>query len=195
MVGTRKTSQPGAYFVTICTHNRECLFGKIFDSEMRLNEWGVITARCWAEIPSHFPNTSLDAFIVMPNHVHGIIIMGMRNDPVGARHAVPLQSTGASQSCVEQFGKPVPGSIPTIIRSFKSAVTRQINELCDTPGAPIWQSNYYEHVIRDQESLHRIQAYIARNPTQWDQDTENPANRNGLQLARCCMSKWGKPLP
>ncbi|MGI6604111.1 MAG: transposase [bacterium] len=174
-------SQPGAYFITICTHDRECLFGAIFGGEMQLNDWGVITERCWTEIPSHFPNVALDAFVVMPNHVHGIIVIRKRNAPVGARHAVPLQSTGIFQTCIEQFGRPVSGSIPTIIRSFKAAVTRQINELRGTPGVPIWQRNYYEHVIRDEESLDRIREYVAGNPAQWDQDSENPANVRAVQ--------------
>ncbi|OGR05613.1 MAG: hypothetical protein A2511_01970 [Deltaproteobacteria bacterium RIFOXYD12_FULL_50_9] len=107
-------SQNGAYFVTICAQNRECLFGEIVDGEMWLNDAGRVVQKCWDDILVHFPYVEMDECVVMPNHVHGIIAI------VGARHAVPLQ-TG-------QFDKPVAGSIPTIIRSFKSAVTKCVNE-------------------------------------------------------------------
>jgi putative transposase len=157
----------GAYFVTICTHDRLCLFGEVVGGEMRLNEYGRIALGCWKEIPLHFPQAELDAFVVMPNHVHGIIVL-----TVGARHAVPLQN-GISEK-TEQFGKPVAGSIPTIIRSFKSATTRHINALRGTPGSPVWQRNYYEHIIRNEESLNRIREYIKTNPLRWAMDSENP---------------------
>jgi REP element-mobilizing transposase RayT len=157
-------SQTGAYFITICTHERICLFGDIMNGEMRLNDAGWIVQQCWDQIPEHSPHVELGEFIVMPNHVHGIIVIA-ETPNVGARHAVPLP---------EKFCKPVPGSIPTIVRSFKSAVTKRINELRNTPGAPVWQRNYYEHIIRNEESLNRIRKYIANNPTQWELDRENP---------------------
>jgi REP element-mobilizing transposase RayT len=162
-------SQAGAYYVTICTRDRECLFGEIVDGEMRLNEMGQIITGCWDESPNHFPNVKLDAFVVMPNHVHGIIVIVETSDSgsVGARHAVPLQRS---------FGQPISGSLPTIIRSFKSAVTRRINEMRDTPGMPVWQRNYYEHVIRNNRELDRVRRYIAGNPARWTEDSENPAN-------------------
>ncbi|MCP9448033.1 MAG: hypothetical protein NNA22_10760, partial [Nitrospira sp.] len=106
-------SQAGAYFVTVCTQDRTCLFGDVADGEMRLNDAGGIARQCWFDIPAHFPNASLDEFIVMPNHVHGIIVVDGRGT--------------ACRAPTEQFGRPVTGSIPTIIRSFKSAVTKQIN--------------------------------------------------------------------
>lgn len=162
-------SQAGAYFVTVCAHDRMCLFGEIADGKMRLNEAGRIVQQCWDQIPEHFHHVELGEFIVMPNHVHGIIVIA-ETPNVGARHAVPLHAVPLP----EKFCKPVPGSIPTIVRSFKSAVTKRINELRDTPGASVWQRNYYEHVIREGESLHRIREYIANNPTQWELDRENP---------------------
>jgi REP element-mobilizing transposase RayT len=134
---------------------------------MQLNDAGRVVAECWLGIPDHFSGVELDADVVMPNHFHGIII-------VGARHAVPLPIT----SPPERFGKPVTGSIPTILRSFKSAVTKGINELYGTPGATIWQRNYYEHIIRHDESLNRIRQYINDNPLQWALDRENPTCNN-----------------
>ena len=163
-------THPGAYFITICTRDRACLFGEVVDGEMRLNEYGRIARRCWEEIPLHFPHAELDAFVVMPNHVHGIVILtvGARHN-IGAQHAVPLLP-----GKTEQFGKPVPGSIPTIVRSFKSATTRHINVLRGTPRAPVWQRNYYEHIIRNEESLNRLREYIITNSMRWATDNEKP---------------------
>ena len=141
----------------MCTHNRECLFGEIIDRKMVLNDTGKITQHYWLEIPNHFPNVLLDEYIIMPNHVHGIFVL---NDNIGARHAVPLQQA-------EQFGKPSKQSIPTIIRSFKSTVTNQINQI---PGASVWQHNYYEHIIRNEIELKKIREYIVYNPINWTTD-------------------------
>jgi len=171
-------TQPGAYFVTIVTQNRACLFGEVVEGQMRLNEAVHLAQRCWTDIPNHFPHVQLDAFIIMPNPVHGILVIAHHAAPddVGARHAVPQPPRTASHTpTVEQFGKPVHGSIPTIVRSFKSATTRHINILRGTPGAPVWQPNYYEHIIRDERSLNRIREYIVTNPLRWHLDHENPA--------------------
>ena len=175
-------AQPGAYFVTLCTQGHVCLFGDIVDGEMQLNEYGRVVRQCWDEIPDHFPHAETDAFVIMPNHIHGILWIvhppvGAR--PVGARHAAPLQ-----EACprVEQFGKPVPGSIPTIVRSLKSAAAQRINALRGTPGVPIWQRNYYEHIVRGERDLDAIREYILANPARWPADPENPATleRGGL---------------
>lgn len=162
-------TQPGAYFITIIAHQRRCVFGAVVDGEMWLNDAGRIAEQCWQEIPAHFPHVELHACVVMPNHVHGIIwITG--NGAVGARHAMPLPESAV----MEQFGKPVSGSIPTIVRSFKSATTKRINEMRGTPGAPLWQRNYYEHIIRNDNSLNRLRQYIITNPVRWAMDTQNP---------------------
>ncbi len=165
-------SRSGAYFITICTQNRECLFGNVADGKMILNEFGYIVKIFRMEIPQHFQHVKLDAYVVMPNHVHGIIII------VGARHAVPLRHAVAQHNAMpihqspkyEQFGKPVSCSIPTIIRSFKSAVSKQINQIRKTPGIPVWQRNYYEHILRDKLDLHHIRQYIMDNPINWEKD-------------------------
>jgi len=165
-------TQPGAYFVTLVTHDRACLFGEIVDGEMRLNEYGEIARAEWLQTAVVRPYVVLhpDELVVMPNHVHGIIwIVDDVDTVVGARRRRAPTTT-------EQFGKPVPGSIPTIIRSFKSATAKRINALRRTPGMPVWQRNYYEHIIRGETSLQRIRAYIAANPQQWALDGENPAS-------------------
>jgi len=160
-------TQAGAYFVTIVSRNRVKLFGEILDGEMHLNDLGLIVHTVWLEIPYHFMNVNVDAFVVMPNHVHGIIIL---NDcAVGARHAVPLPN-------VERFGKPVPGSISTIVRSFKSAVTNRINLMRNTPGASVWQRNYYERIIRDEQEHETTLDYIYSNPQNWLLDMEFTRN-------------------
>jgi len=114
-----------------------------------------------------------DEFVVMPNHVHGII--WIVDDPVGARRR--------RAPTMERFGKPVSGSIPTIVRAFKSTVARRINRMRRTPGAPVWQRNYYEHIIRDERALHAIRRYIAENPLRWHLDRYNAAREGPDPLA------------
>ncbi len=168
-------TQAGAYFITIVTKDRACLFGEVVEDDMRLSPMGIIVQECWLAIPDHFPHAVLDEFVVMPNHVHGIIVLN-ETEKVGARHATPRPPAAPRPPAVprpEQFGKPVPGSIPTIVRSFKSAATKCINEYRGTPGAPVWQHNYYEHIIRTEESLNCIREYILTNPLRWHLDRQN----------------------
>jgi len=162
-------TRAGAYFVTICTKDRACLFGDVADGVMRLDQMGHIVRQCWLAIPDHVPHVLLDEFVVMPNHVHGIIVI-MATHIVGATHASPLQN---DDTPTRPRG-PQRQSVASIVGSFKSAATKRINEQRGTPGAPVWQRNYYEHIIRDDESLNRIRQYIAENPLHWYLDRENP---------------------
>ncbi len=159
-------SQGGSYFVTFCSYNRHCLFGEVVGDAMRLSEYGKLVDECWKSIPSHFPLASLDAYIVMPNHVHGIITI-TEND--GASHDLPLRDRHKSGS--------KPGSITAIVGLFKSAVTRRINDVrpAGSPPIKIWQRNYYEHVIRDEAELKSIREYIIFNIAKWAEDENNPA--------------------
>ncbi len=157
-------AQPGAYFITICTHQRACLFGKIVDGEMLLNEMGRLVQYEWNKTQQIRPEIELDQFVIMPNHFHAIIWV---HDGRGTARRAP---TG--ESTPEQFGKPVVGSIPTIVRAFKSAVTRQINFYRNTPGMPVWQRNYYERVIRNEVEMNAVREYIVNNPQQWALDAE-----------------------
>ena len=167
-------TQSGAYFITLCTRFRARLFGEIVDGNMRLSEAGRIVLHCWQKIPSHFPKVTLDAFVVMPDHVHGILFLSTRRDTAG-----PAQTTGKNapdgQPKIERFGRPVPGSVPTIVRSFKAAVTKGVNELRGTPGTVVWQRNYYERVIRNDEEWDRIWQYILDNPKNWNKNKIGPA--------------------
>ena len=151
-----------------------------------LSKIGQLARECWEEIPRHFPDVSLDAFMIMPNHIHGILVIG----DVGARHASPLQNPPPPP----KTGTPVhptgvkKGSIGAIIGSFKSAATKRINELRRTPGEPVWQRNYFEHIIRNEKSLNRIREYIAMNPEQWEFDKENPTCKGTDELDEWLLS-------
>jgi len=163
-------SQPGGYFITIVTYQRDLLFGEIVNEEMKLNDYGRVVDECWLEIPKHFQNIELGVYVVMPNHLHGIIVINDNNnradDSSSARRGTIYRAP------TEKFGKPISGSIPTIIRTFKSAVTRRLGKEYNITG--IWQRNYYEHVIRNHEDWDRIHKYIEANPVMWAKDEENP---------------------
>ena len=137
-------TQPGAYFITINTANKVNIFGIQADNSVTLNQLGLIASSCLQEIPNHFSHTELDEFIIMPNHVHGIIWI-VSPETIKCGDTACCVSTEYPSGNLEEFGKPVKGSIPTIIRSFKSAVTKLIHK--ENPNLKIWQSNYYEHVI------------------------------------------------
>ena len=162
---------PGAYFLTLVTHQRECLFGEIVDGEMRLNEAGTIVAECWRAIPARFARAALDEAdkkrpcVVMPNHLHGIILI---NEDSAAGKGAPLRPIGTR-----------PGSLAAMVQNLKSTTSRRINALRDTIGAPVWQRNYYEHIVRDALELAHIRAYIRDNPAQWALDELRPGAPEG----------------
>jgi REP element-mobilizing transposase RayT len=143
-------AQAGAYYITTVVCGREHLLGAIQQDEMRLNKYGQIIQYAWLDLPNHYPHVELGAFCIMPNHMHGIIIL---ND-------------------VERAGiKRHP--LPEIVRAFKSFSARRINAVRKMPGTPFWQRNYYEHVIRNDQDHRIIQEYILSNPLNWEKDDEN----------------------
>ena len=154
-------TQNGAYYITIVTYQRQHLFGEVVNSEMELNELGKIAHDEWFKTAELRPYVELfeDDFVVMPNHAHGIIWIVNNKNIVGDN--------------IEKFGKPVAHSIPTIVRAYKSAVTYAINKLQNQRGAVLWQSNYYEHVIRNEQDYQAKHDYILSNPMNWDEDEEN----------------------
>ena len=242
-------TQPAAYFVTLCTHEWAHLFGKVVDGAMQLNECSEIVCTEWFQTAVVRPYVvlNLDEFVVMPNHIHGIIWIvgndnsddgvdngsdarddgsggdtprndgagsggagrrddgrrddgagsggaGRRDDGAGSRGG----TVGAQRRCAPTFAPKnatfppgatptstgrairgatptnvVPGSLGAIVRSFKSVVTRRINIMRNTPGAPVWQRNYYEHIIRTDRALNAIRRYIADNPRRWHLDRKN----------------------
>ncbi len=165
----------GAYFVTICAWQRECLFGDIVDGEMLLSDCGWAVDTVWCELPERFKHVSLDEYVIMPNHFHGIILLA---DTVGA-----LPAGRPDGNCADKQGRavgvaptgPVSGSIGAIMAQFKSNVTKRINIIRDNTGCTVWQRNYYERVIRNDDELARAREYIVNNPFKWDLDQENPA--------------------
>ncbi|MEH2077105.1 MAG: transposase [Nostoc sp.] len=167
-------TQHGAYFITICTKGWQCLFGKVVNGEMQLNSLGNIAFNCWQTIPAHFPHIELDTFVVMPNHLHGILII--TDNPVGARHCRALNQHLDHNT--EKFGKPVRGSISTVIGSYKSVVSKRINIIWQTKRQSIWQRNFYEHIGREEKSLDNIREYIVNNPQHWADDPENTTSNS-----------------
>ena len=178
-------SQTGAYFVTVCSWDRECRFGEMVDGVMMMNETGHMVQECWSAIPDHFDMVELAESIVMPNHIHGIVII---RDPDPAKQGTAISGkvkkglaktgTACRAPTVESFGKPAAGSLPTIVRSFKAAVTKRINSMRNNPGGSVWQRNYYEHVIRDEANYQRIAEYIENNPARWAEDSLHPSRNS-----------------
>jgi len=152
-------SQPGWYFVTICTYQNSMFFGDIEDGRMMFDEAGNITYKYWKNIPNHFLHVQLDDFIIMPNHIHGIIVI----NEVGAKNFSPLH-----EIVNNKFQSPSK-TIGSIIRGFKIGVTKWFRN--NTDIYKVWQRNYYEHIIRDEIDLNRIRKYIIENPLKWHDDT------------------------
>ena len=154
-------SQAGLYFITICCANRECLFGEIKNNEMILNDAGKIANECWLEIPKHFPNAILHEYIVMPNHIHGIIELA------GVENFQPLPQRN-------EFQKMIPRSIGSIVKGYKIGVTKWVRNNVGAenflPLQKIWQRNYHEHIIRNEKSYQIISEYIINNPAKWKDD-------------------------
>jgi REP element-mobilizing transposase RayT len=157
-------AQAGMYFVTVCAAQRECVFGDVVDGQMRLNEAGQMVQQVWECLSIRFSSVALDAFVVMPNHIHGIVAI------VGAEGAASSAPT---------LGK--------IMRAFKSISAIESNRLLSRSGQPLWQRNYYEHVIRNEGDMAHICQYILDNPSKWLEDAENPQNLQGRCLPRPCF--------
>ena len=189
-------SAAGWYFVTICVHDWEYLFGKIAAEQMVLNEFGQIVEQEWLRTPKIRLNVGLEEFVVMPNHFHGILVIeysmkndnhddgrgvksggrgvksgdrGVKSGDRGVMHYAPT-ATGTTQL------KSPSQTLGAIVRGFKSAVTKQINEIRKTPGQPVWQRNFYDRIIRNDRELFNIRQYIINNPMKWEMDKENPQN-------------------
>ena len=137
-------SQPGSYFVTTVILHRQNILGQIVDGQMILSESGQIVQKTWNDLPIHYPGICLDGFVVMPNHVHGLITI------IDSKY--PLTE---------------------IIRAFKSFSARAINQARGGQGQPVWQRSFYDHIIRDEHELQKILDYIETNPARWDEDQEN----------------------
>ena len=172
-------SQEGAYYVTIVTWRREFLFGEIVNQEMMLSPYGEIVQKWWEEIPVHFSNVETGAFVIMPNHVHGVIyILDERRGTVSVPHDnVTQYALGGETPPLRAFdGIPTLGQI---VAYFKYQSTKEMNKVENTGTVTkFWQRNYYEHIIRNEKDLQNKTDYIEANPRLWDEDDENPVNVN-----------------
>ena len=153
---------PGTYFVTIVTYHRKCAFGEIAAGQMRVTEIGAMVREEWLRSAEIRLEIALDEYVIMPNHVHGIVIIR----DVGAHGHAPLPMRTRQRPA---------RSLGSFVAGYKAAATRRINVIRGTPGHPVWQRNYYERVIRGDAELNRIRQYIADNPASWEEDIENPA--------------------
>ena len=176
-------SQAGAYYVTIVTYQRDCLFGEIVDGEMYINAYGEIVQKWWDEILIHFPNVELGAFVIMPNHVHGIIFITTerRGEVLSPRDNPNDNNLDENVDGTNQQGGETPPlrkrTLGQIVAYFKYQSTKEMNRI-ETENAitKFWQRNYYEHIIRDEKDLQNKTDYIEANPSLWDEDDNNPRN-------------------
>lgn len=204
-------SQEGAYYITICTQYRNCLFGKIRNGKIALSECGRIVDDWWQNIPERYSGVILDEYVIMPNHMHAIIVInddgicrGEVASPLGGtvdwvmKPGDGVEIPGATISPVgESFdGITIPGEVTSPLRGtgkhtlgqilafYKYQTTKSINAIYNSPGIKIWQRNYWEHVIRNEKSLHKIRGYIRDNPWHWAVDDENPEHIISSQRVR-----------
>lgn len=168
-------SSPGFYFVTVSTQDRACILGEVVGDTVLLRAAGRAAAEIWQELPTRFSMLALDAFVVMPNHMHGIIQIGSPYDE-GAQQAAPLRGAPA---------------LPEIMRAYKSISAIAINRLLNQNGSRVWQRNYYEHVIRGEVELRNVREYVQQNPRRWALDRENPA----AVLVSYAETPWRAPGP
>ena len=169
----------GYYFLTICTAGREPRFGSVQSEQMVLNAAGKVIGQSWLDLPNHYSHLALDEFIVMPNHLHAIIILqegGGRDRFIN----LSLQNPSIQKSGEDGAQSSIQKDLSEIIRGFKTWSARKINELEGTTGTSVWQRSYYDHIIRDEKSLDSIRVYIRENPLKWALDAENPANFAGM---------------
>ena len=151
-------SWPGWYYVTVCVRDRQCVLGKVIADKIGLNQFGEVTQKCWEWLPRQYSYVELDDFVIMPNHIHGIIIINGLPRRGGSRTA-PTEAK--------------PKSLGRLIGAFKTTSTKEINTIRRTPGGVFWQRGYYEHIIRNDRDLYNIRQYISNNPLQWAIDVEN----------------------
>jgi putative transposase len=174
------------YYLTLCSYQKQHIFGAIADGQMTTSALGRIVQKCWMAIPEHFKMVRLDEYVIMPNHFHGIILLNGQR----ANQAAP-EARGHDMSCPYkepgfrearawltaspqelQFGNPTVGSVATIIRSFKAAVTKEVRRVACDRDVVLWQRDYYEHIIRGESELNAARDYIRRNPVNWSRDKE-----------------------
>ena len=177
-------SRSGIYFITICTHQKQCLFGDINNGRMSLNQIGKIVVEEWLKSAQIRKEIELDEYVIMPNHLHGIVLI--HNDlKIGDRLCLRdrniVDDKGASlaplqNNVVDVSRQRKPRSLSSFVAGFKSSVTKRIKIFCPQPNPPIWQRNYHESIVGEEQQLARIRQYILNNPQKWQEDPEKPEN-------------------
>jgi len=170
-------SSNGAYFITICTKNREHYFGEIANEKLQETEQSKICQNVWDDLPNHYPNCILDSFVIMPNHVHCIVIIensvqSVRSVETGLKPVSTMTTTITTNDA----NKSKRYTISEIIRGYKTFTARKINNLQNTQGKTFWQPRFYDHIIRNEHELNRIRGYIVNNPLNWENDRNNSEN-------------------
>ena len=156
--------QEGAYFVTICTHQRLQIFGSVVNEAIQLSDIGKIAYDLWTTIPEHHTNIILDAYVVMPNHMHGIVF-------ITDQPTIDMTHTSfAAHETRTQHNGMRSRTLGAVIGSYKSAVSRKINQVTGLVAPIVWQSSFHDHIIRNDESLNRIREYVYTNPMRWAED-------------------------
>ncbi len=158
----------GRYYVTICTQDKEHLFGRVVEGEMHRNELGDYVARCWQWLARQYPYVDLDEWIIMPNHLHAIMVITCRGVSRNAPTMQNAEPEGGSRTAPTKR-KP----LGRLIGAFKTVSTDHLNEMRGTPTSLLWQRDFYEHIIRNDDELNKIREYIRTNPLRWGSDPEN----------------------
>jgi len=163
-------SRNGLYYITICTKDRKCLFGEIKDGKMQKNEYGEILESVWNGLPSHYPNVILHEHIVMPDHFHAIIQIDNGHNGDNASVGDGLKPSPTDMQPSDPGMQPTKHGLTEFVRALKTFSARKINELRQTQGTSVWQRNYYEHIIRNDDEYYRTVNYIKENPAKWNDD-------------------------
>jgi len=159
-------SYPGAYFVTVCTWDRECLFGRVQNEQMHLNELGRIVEEEWIISGDVYNYIGLDLHVVMPNHFHGVVLIDDHDNIVGTIHESSQQKP-TTLTTPKQRRKMI---LPKFMGRFKMQSSKRINQLCNKSGTPVWQKSFYDHIIRNEDDWNRVREYIINNPLKWALD-------------------------
>jgi putative transposase len=157
-------SQAGYYYVTICTQDRVCRFGRVRGEHVYLNRMRLVVKRWWAWFPRQYPYVILDSGVIMPNHLHEIVVIANENVCRGGLRTAPTPVLPSRKA------------LGRLIGAFKTVSTKEINKIMRIPGRRIWQRSFYEHVIRNEAELNSRREYIMNNPLKWELDRNNPAN-------------------
>jgi putative transposase len=156
-------SADGAYFITICVGNRECLLGEINDGQMIINEYGSIVRDVWEDLPDRVSDIDLDEYIIMPNHFHAIILINKSPESTEIHKDLDIDDIKARRKMI----------LPKVVGRFKMLAAKAINQSREIEGS-FWQRNYYERVIRSEEDCQIVRQYIINNPVQWEMDEHHP---------------------